>query len=80
MHHIICDGISNGILMRDMVAWYQALVNDSVPTLPDLPIQFADYAVWHEQWRASEEPATSMQFWRDTLGNGFSAHPSHARS
>ena len=72
MHHIICDGISNGVLMRDMVVWYQALVNDSVPDLPDLPIQFADYAVWHEQWRASEEPAASLEFWQKALGNGFS--------
>ena len=72
MHHIICDGISNGVLMRDMVAWYQALVNDSVPALPDLPIQFADYAVWHEEWRAGEEPAASLEFWHRTLGNGFS--------
>ena len=72
IHHIICDGISNGVLMRDMVEWYRALVNDSVPVLPDLPIQFADYAVWHEDWRAGEEPAASVEFWHKTLGNGFS--------
>ena len=71
MHHIICDGISNGILMRDMVAWYKALVDDTVPQLPELPIQFADYAVWHEQWRAGDEPAASLDFWRRTLGTGF---------
>ena len=71
LHHIICDGISNGVLMRDMIAWYKALVNDSVPQLPELPIQFADYAVWQEQWRASEEPAASLEFWHQALGNGF---------
>ncbi len=72
MHHIICDGISNGVLMRDMVRWYEALVKGTVPELPELPIQFADYAIWHEQWRAGDEPAASLEFWRKTLGNGFS--------
>ena len=71
MHHIICDGISNGILMRDMVRWYEALVQKTTPALPELPIQFADYAIWHEQWRAGDEPAASLEFWRKTLGNGF---------
>jgi amino acid adenylation domain-containing protein len=69
MHHIICDGISNGILMRDMLAFYKALVLHTDPELPELPIQFADYAVWHEEWRRSEEHAAAMQFWRKTLGN-----------
>jgi amino acid adenylation domain-containing protein len=72
MHHVICDGISNGILMRDMMAFYEAAVTGSAAQLPELTIQFADYAVWHEQWRASEEHAASLQFWRDALGKDFS--------
>jgi amino acid adenylation domain-containing protein len=77
MHHIICDGISNGVLMRDMVRWYEAILKGSTPDLPELPIQFADYAIWHQQWRAGEEPAASMEFWRKALGNGFT--PIHLR-
>jgi len=69
MHHVICDGISNGILMRDMLAFYKALVLHTDPELPELPIQFADYAVWHEEWRRSKEHASALQYWRDTLGN-----------
>ena len=69
MHHVICDGISNGILMRDMLAFYEAFVLHTEPELPELPIQFADYAVWHEDWRRSEEHTAAMQFWRDTIGN-----------
>jgi len=72
MHHIICDGISNGILMRDMEAFYEALIHHTQPLLPELPIQFADYAVWHEQWRQSEEHTASLQFWRKALGKDFS--------
>ena len=69
MHHIICDGISNGILMRDMMAFYEAPLNGRGPDLPELPIQFADFAVWHEEWRKSEEHAEALQYWRDELGN-----------
>ena len=71
MHHIICDGISNGILLRDLVAFYDAMLHDLPATLPELPIQFADFAVWQEEWRGSEEPAVSIDFWRRTLGSDF---------
>ena len=71
MHHIICDGISNGILMRDMIAFYEAIVRNEDPDLPELPIQFADYAVWHEEWCASPEYPAALEFWRKTLGNDF---------
>lgn len=71
MHHIICDGISNGILMRDMVTYYEALLKGTAAKLPELPIQFADYAIWHEEWRAGDEPEASMKFWRKALGNDF---------
>jgi amino acid adenylation domain-containing protein len=72
MHHIICDGISNGILMRDMVVFYESLLAGTQPQLPELPIQFADFAVWQEQWLQSEEPARSLEFWRNSLGHDFS--------
>jgi amino acid adenylation domain-containing protein len=72
MHHIICDGISNGILLRDMAVYYEAILKDSEPVLPVLPIQFADFAIWQEQWLAGEEPAASLDFWRKSLGHDFS--------
>ncbi len=72
MHHIICDGISNGILMRDMRVFYEAILSGTQPELPELPIQFADYAVWHEEWLAGPEPAESLEFWHKSLGHDFS--------
>jgi thioesterase domain-containing protein len=71
MHHIICDGISLGILLRDIAVLYEALVEGSYPDLPALPIQFADFAVWQEEWRKSEAAKTSLDFWRNTLGKDF---------
>jgi len=72
MHHIICDGISLGILLRDIAVFYEALVEGRLPQLPELPIQFADFAVWQEEWRKSEEAKRSLNFWRETLGQDFS--------
>ena len=71
MHHIICDGISLGVLMRDMIRFYEAELTHSEPDLPQLPIQFADFAVWQEEWLQSAEPARSLNFWKQSLGNDF---------
>ena len=71
LHHIICDGISNGILLRDMHVFYEALLTGRPATLPELPIQFADYAVWQQNWLSGEGPAASLAFWRDSLGTDF---------
>ena len=71
MHHIICDGISLGILLRDMAEFYRAIVTGTKSVLPQLSVQFADFAVWQQDWLKSEEPAQSMEFWRKTLGSDF---------
>ena len=71
MHHIICDGISLGILLRDIAVFYEALAEGTQPLLPELPIQFADFAVWQEEWRKSEAAKASLNFWRDALGKDF---------
>ena len=71
MHHIICDGISLGILLRDMAELYRARMTGTESMLPQLPVQFADFAVWQQEWLQSEEPSLSMEFWRRTLGNDF---------
>jgi thioesterase domain-containing protein/NRPS condensation-like uncharacterized protein len=68
MHHIICDGISLGILLRDIAVLYKALVHNTIANLPELPIQFADFAVWQEDWRKSEDAEKSLHFWRTSLG------------
>ena len=71
MHHIICDGISNGILLRDMAEFYEALLAERPAALPELPIQFADFAVWQKEWLATGAAEESLEFWRKSLGNDF---------
>jgi amino acid adenylation domain-containing protein len=50
MHHIVSDGWSSGVLMRELGAILQALREGRQPELPPLPIQYADYAVWQREW------------------------------
>jgi thioesterase domain-containing protein len=72
IHHAVCDGWSNGVVLRDFAAIYDGLVRHVLPGLPDLSIQFGDYAVWLDQWRGGPEQARSLEFWRSTLGGNFS--------
>src|SRR6185369_15956036 len=50
MHHIISDGWSMGVLRRELATIYNALAAGNQPPLPDLPIQYPDYAAWQRAW------------------------------
>ena len=72
LHHIICDGVSTGVLLRDVAATYEGLLADTPVQLPGLPIQFGDFAIWQQEWRETPEYATSLDYWRRSLGRNFS--------
>jgi hypothetical protein len=71
IHHAVCDGWSNGVVLRDFASIYDGLARHVLPGLPELSIQFGDYAVWLDQWRNGPEQASSLEFWRTTLGGEF---------
>jgi thioesterase domain-containing protein len=71
IHHSVCDGWSNGVVLRDFAAIYDGLIRNLPPALPELPIQFGDFAVWLEQWRKGKESAESLEYWRETLAGDF---------
>jgi len=71
IHHAICDGWSNGVVLRDFAAIYDGLARHTLPGLPELSIQFGDFAVWLDQWRSGLEQTRSLEFWRSTLGGDF---------
>jgi amino acid adenylation domain-containing protein len=68
MHHIISDGWSIGVFVREVQALYQAVSLGAPSPLPDLPIQFADYAYW-QRHRLSDEGGEhpSLTYWKDQL-------------
>ncbi|HVR07333.1 MAG TPA: amino acid adenylation domain-containing protein, partial [Thermoanaerobaculia bacterium] len=67
MHHIIGDGWSSGILFRELGVVYGALVRREAPPLPELPIQYSDFAVWQREWLTGEVLAEQLAYWKDLL-------------
>ncbi|HEY9032466.1 MAG TPA: amino acid adenylation domain-containing protein, partial [Pseudomonadales bacterium] len=66
MHHIISDGWSMDILLRDLLALYRHF-SDGAPVLPPLPVQYADYTLWQQQWLQGDILAQQIDFWRERL-------------
>ncbi|HEV7519238.1 MAG TPA: amino acid adenylation domain-containing protein, partial [Thermoanaerobaculia bacterium] len=67
VHHIVADGWSLGILVREVGEIYGALVAGREPDLPALPMQYADYAVWQRRWLAGEALSEQLAWWREKL-------------
>jgi amino acid adenylation domain-containing protein len=67
-HHIISDGWSLGVLVKEVSALYTALSRNQPDPLPPLPIQYADYAAWQRQWLQGEALQRQIDFWRAHLG------------
>jgi len=69
MHHIVSDGWSMGILVREVAALYEAFSNGQLSPLPKLPIQYADYALWERQWLEGEVLSSQLAYWKQQLEN-----------
>lgn len=66
-HHIIIDGWSKGILFKELSKFYQAFLSNSTVDLPELPIQYADFAVWQRQWLQGEILENQLNYWKKQL-------------
>jgi amino acid adenylation domain-containing protein len=67
MHHIVSDGWSIGVLMRELKALYGAGRRGEEAHLPELGVQYADYAVWQREWMGSGALAAQESYWRAAL-------------
>ena len=67
MHHIISDGWSIKVLMREVGELYEAYANKREAALPDLPIQYADFAAWQRDWLQGERLEEQLSYWRAQL-------------
>ena len=67
MHHIIVDEWSKQLLVREVGEIYQAFEQGHASTLPELPIQYADYAHWHRDSLRDEVLAQELAYWREQL-------------
>jgi len=68
MHHIIGDYWSFAIMNRELVEFYRAFVMGTTPRIPDLPVQYADFAYWQRQWLQGETLDTHLAYWKEKLG------------
>ncbi|MGZ3461589.1 MAG: condensation domain-containing protein, partial [Archangium sp.] len=66
LHHIISDGWSTGVLVRELAALYEAHLQGNSAPLPELMVQYADYAVWQRQWQ-SEVLEQQLSYWKQQL-------------
>ncbi len=67
MHHIISDGWSMGVMVRDWSELYRAATEQREPVLPELSIQYTDYAAWQKDWLRGETLKAQLSYWRDKL-------------
>jgi hypothetical protein len=67
MHHIVSDGWSISIFMREFNALYRAYALGQPAELEPLPIQYADYAEWQRRWLSAEELARQGEYWQRKL-------------
>ncbi|HEV2736872.1 MAG TPA: condensation domain-containing protein, partial [Longimicrobiaceae bacterium] len=67
LHHVIADGWSLGILVREVSELHPALAEGREPRLPALPVQYADYSVWQRRWLAGGAMERQVEYWRGQL-------------
>ncbi|MDF5714836.1 MAG: amino acid adenylation domain-containing protein [Rhizonema sp. NSF051] len=71
MHHIASDGWSIGVLVREVIALYEAFCAEKPSPLSELPIQYADFAVWQRQRLQGKTLEAQLSYWKQQLGNNL---------
>ncbi|HWS86516.1 MAG TPA: amino acid adenylation domain-containing protein [Pyrinomonadaceae bacterium] len=66
-HHIVSDGWSSGVLLKEMCALYEAYAQGRPSPLPELPVQYADFATWQRNWLSGETLAQQLAYWKEHL-------------
>ncbi|NBD14556.1 condensation domain-containing protein, partial [Corallococcus silvisoli] len=67
MHHIVSDAWSTGILLKELGALYPGFLAGEQPSLPELAVQYADYAAWQRSWLDEERLASELGWWKTRL-------------
>ncbi|HEY6659725.1 MAG TPA: amino acid adenylation domain-containing protein, partial [Pyrinomonadaceae bacterium] len=67
MHHIICDGWSAGVFIRELMVYYEAFSTAQPSTLAELNLQYADFAAWQQQSSQVERAEPLISYWKKQL-------------
>ncbi|WP_164021073.1 amino acid adenylation domain-containing protein [Pyxidicoccus trucidator] len=73
MHHIVSDGWSIGVLVREVAAGYEAATRGQDAELPPLPVQYADFAAWQREWMQGPVLDARLDYWREQLAGAPAA-------
>jgi amino acid adenylation domain-containing protein len=68
-HHFVHDGWSYAVMLREMKALYSAFLRGEPSPLPELPVQYADFAVWQREWLEGEPMRRLLGFWTERLAS-----------
>jgi amino acid adenylation domain-containing protein len=69
MHHIISDGWSLGVFVKELTELYKAFCTGKPTSLPSLPVQYADFALWQRQWLQGEILEAQLDYWKQQLND-----------
>jgi len=72
-HHIVSDGWSMGVIVRELSALYEAYSMDEPSPLPELPAQYADFAAWHRRLLSGDYLRDQLQYWKERLAGAPAA-------
>jgi acyl carrier protein len=67
MHHIVSDAWSAAVLLREVATLYEAYSQGNSSPLPELTIQYADYAIWQREWLQGEALEKQLSYWKGQL-------------
>ncbi|MDQ1355343.1 MAG: hypothetical protein QG657_5653, partial [Acidobacteriota bacterium] len=66
-HHLVHDGWTQGVLLREFIAIFSAFANGKEHDLPELPIQYADFAIWQRNVLSGEALDWHLDYWKEKL-------------
>jgi amino acid adenylation domain-containing protein len=67
MHHIVSDGWSLGVFVSEVAAFYAAFSTGATPSLPELSVQYTDFAVWQREWLQGQVLEKQIAYWKQHL-------------
>jgi amino acid adenylation domain-containing protein len=71
IHHIIYDGWSAGVLLHELTTLYDAFSRGQSSPLPELALQYADFAIWQRNWLSGETLEKQLSYWRNKLSGAL---------
>src|ERR1051325_4711949 len=69
LHHIVADGWSMGVLIRETAALYQSFAEGKTSPLPELSIQYTDFTQWQREWMQGERLSSQLEYWKQQLAD-----------